>query len=105
MRVKTIDGPVTIETEGGDDRVVVSSDAGVLDALRALLTLDTGAGIDSVRLDDAAELDANTAIITAEHRHRPRHERGHAGRLHADADGRHGQPSSCTSSASTASSW
>ncbi len=62
--MKTIDGPVTIETEGGNDRVVVSSDAGVLDALRALLTLDTGAGTDSVRLDDAAELDANTAIIT-----------------------------------------
>ena len=63
VRVKTIDGLTTVETEGGDDRVTVSSDTGVLNQLLALLTIDTGAGTDTVRLDDAAETNAETATI------------------------------------------
>ena len=62
--VKTIDGVTAVETEGGNDDVTVSSDGQLLDRIAALLTLDTGAGVDSVHLDDRAETDRNVATIT-----------------------------------------
>ena len=64
VRVKTIQGVTAVETEGGDDLVTVSSDQGVLDSIAALLTIDTGAGVDRVRLLDDQDTDRNVAIIT-----------------------------------------
>jgi len=53
----TLTGSTTkIETRGGDDKVYAGSDAtaddGKLDALKGLLTLDTGAGTDLVHVND-----------------------------------------------------
>ncbi len=86
VRVKTIDGSTTVATEGGDDRVTVSSDTGVLNQIAALLTLDTGAGTDTVRLDDAAETNAETATINPTTVTGLGHGHGHAGRLRAAPD-------------------
>ena len=62
--VKTIDGHTTLLTGAGDDVVRVSSDEGTVDQITALLTIDAGAGTDTVTVDDAADTNDNVAILT-----------------------------------------
>ena len=65
VTVSTLDGHTVVLGGTGDDSVRVGTTAGrSLNAIRALLTVDGGAGSDTVYLDDSAETAANVGTVT-----------------------------------------
>ena len=72
INVWTLSGHTVILGRGGDDVVRAGTDGstGSLDNLKALLSVDGGAGYDTVYLDDHSEPDGNWASITPDLGHR-----------------------------------
>ncbi|HEX6132112.1 MAG TPA: hypothetical protein VF044_10290, partial [Actinomycetota bacterium] len=62
--VKTIDGHTTIVTGDGNDHVTVSNDETLVDQITALLTLDLGAGDDTITVDDSGDGNHHVGILT-----------------------------------------
>ena len=62
--IKTVSGHTTIESGFGNDKITVRNDEGTVDQIAALLTIDTGGGTDVVNVDDAADTNDNTGILT-----------------------------------------
>ena len=67
--VRTIVGPTFVEGDGGDDTITIGTTAGLsipgtIDAIDALLTVDGGAGTDTVRVDDRADTTSGVARLT-----------------------------------------
>ena len=67
--VRTIVGPTFVEGDGGDDTITIGTTAGLsipgtIDAIDALLTVDGGAGADTVRVDDRADTTSGVARLT-----------------------------------------
>ena len=69
IRSANANEPVTIHAGGGDDTFNVSSDAptnsGTLNDIHALLTIDGGAGANTLNVSDAGDATANTGTLTA----------------------------------------
>ncbi|MEY2518221.1 MAG: large repetitive protein, partial [bacterium] len=62
--VKTVQGHTTFVTGDGNDKVTVGNDEGLVDQVTALLTIDTGAGEDSVSVNDASDVNDNAGVLT-----------------------------------------
>jgi Ca2+-binding RTX toxin-like protein len=53
---------IDLETAGGDDRILVSSDQGSVDEIQADLNIDAGAGANDLVVDDSADPDADNDV-------------------------------------------